>query len=216
MQRAYELIPRTPTCLVDGIHAQFVMMIDHLWLWSIGLAFHKQPYQHSWVFHILMHLGMGAKMGAKGWFGTLSQPYFERMWGWDSHSQNGDLGVHLSQPYFEKVWGWDPHSRNGDLGVHRDFQNFKIQLQGPNSLHWSILYIIGKLSKCRWKKWARMSHLDICSTSYDNNKKGPLKVGNRLDLGACKSSATHHWKALDKNYKFALDLIPIGGLNKKL
>ncbi len=70
-----------------------------------------------------------------------------------------------------------------------------------------------------------MSHLDSCSTSYDE-KKGresnwqfdsrPLKVGNRLDPGACKWSATHHWKALDKSYKFALDLIPIEGLNKKL
>jgi hypothetical protein len=29
-------------------------------------------------------------------------------------------------------------------------------------------------------------------------------------------NATHRWKALDENYKFALDLIPIGGLRKKL
>jgi hypothetical protein len=70
-----------------------------------------------------------------------------------------------------------------------------------------------------------MSHLDICSTSY-GRKKGresnrqfdsrPLKVGNQPDFGVCRWSVTHRWKALKESYKFALDLIPIGGLSKKL
>jgi hypothetical protein len=70
-----------------------------------------------------------------------------------------------------------------------------------------------------------MSHLDIYNRS-NGKKKGresnwqfdsrPLKVGNRPDPGACKWSAAHCWKALEKNYKFALDLIPIGGLGKEL
>jgi len=32
----------------------------------------------------------------------------------------------------------------------------------------------------------------------------------------CRWSATHCWKALKESYKFALDLIPIRGLRKKL
>jgi hypothetical protein len=70
-----------------------------------------------------------------------------------------------------------------------------------------------------------MSHLDVCSTSY-GKKKGqesnwqfdsrPLKVENQLDPGACRWNATYHWKALNESYKFALDLIPIGCLSKKL
>jgi hypothetical protein len=70
-----------------------------------------------------------------------------------------------------------------------------------------------------------MSHLDICSTSYDE-KKGresnwqfdfrPLKVGNWPDPGGCKWSATHCWKSLNEGYKFALDLITIRGLQRKL
>ncbi len=44
----------------------------------------------------------------------------------------------------------------------------------------------------------------------------PLKVGNRLDPGVCRWSATHRWKALKESYKFALDFIPIKGLRKKL
>jgi hypothetical protein len=90
---------------------------------------------------------------------------------------------------------------------------------------WSILYIIGKLSKCRCRKWPRMSHLDICITSY-GKKKGqesnwqfdsrPLKVRNRPNPDVCKGSVTQSWKDFKENYKFALDLIPIGGLRKKL
>ncbi len=70
-----------------------------------------------------------------------------------------------------------------------------------------------------------MNHLDIYNTSY-GKKKGresnyqfdsrPLKVGNQPDPGACRWCATHCWKALDKGYKFALDLISIGGLSKEL
>jgi hypothetical protein len=53
--------------------------------------------------------------------------------------------------------------------------------------------------------------LDICNTSY-GKKKGresnwqfdsrPLKVGNRLDPGVCRWSATYRWKALKESYKF--------------
>jgi len=42
--------------------------------------------------------------------------------------------------------------------------------RGQNTLHWGIFYIIGKLSKSRCRKWPRMSHLDICSTSYGKRK----------------------------------------------
>ncbi len=43
-----------------------------------------------------------------------------------------------------------------------------------------------------------------------------LKVENQPDSDACRWSVTHHWKALDESYNFALDLVPIGGLNKEL
>ncbi len=70
-----------------------------------------------------------------------------------------------------------------------------------------------------------MGHLDICNISYGKKKRREsncqfdsqaLKVGNQPDLGACRWSAIHRWKALKESYKFALDLIIIEGLNKKL
>jgi hypothetical protein len=72
---------------------------------------------------------------------------------------------------------------------------------------------------------ACMNHLDICSTSY-GKKKGheskwqfdswPPKIGNRPNPEACKWSATCHWKALNKSYKFASNLILIGGRDEEL
>jgi hypothetical protein len=97
--------------------------------------------------------------------------------------------------------------------------------RGQNTSHWSVFYIIEKLSKCKCRKWPRMGHLDIGSISY-GKKKGqesnwqfdsrPLKVGNQPNPDACRLSAIHRWKDLKEKYKFALDLIPIGGLSKEL
>jgi hypothetical protein len=42
--------------------------------------------------------------------------------------------------------------------------------RGQNTSHWCVIYIIGKKSKCRCRKWVCMSHLDICRTSCDKKK----------------------------------------------
>jgi len=70
-----------------------------------------------------------------------------------------------------------------------------------------------------------MSHLDICSLSYEQ-KKGresncqfdsrPLKVEYQPDSDVCRRIATWRWKALKESYKIASEFIPIKGLNKKL
>jgi hypothetical protein len=42
--------------------------------------------------------------------------------------------------------------------------------KGQDNSHWGVFYIIGKLSKCRCRKWPCLSHLDICNTSYGQKK----------------------------------------------
>jgi len=49
-------------------------------------------------------------------------------------------------------------------------KTLEFNCKGQNTLHWGVLYIVGKLSKCRCRKWPHMSHLDICITSYDKKK----------------------------------------------
>jgi hypothetical protein len=89
--------------------------------------------------------------------------------------------------------------------------------RGQNPSIGRLIYIIRKLLKPRCVKWARISHLDIWSISYDQKKNResnwqfdswPLKIRNRPDFFTCKRRATYHWKALD--------LITIGGLHMML
>ncbi len=50
--------------------------------------------------------------------------------------------------------------------------------KGQNTSSWGVLHVIGKLLKCRCRKWLCMSHLDICSTSY-GKKKGWATIKSR-------------------------------------
>jgi hypothetical protein len=104
-------------------------------------------------------------------------------------------------------------------------ESSELNCRGQNTSPWGVHYIVWKALKCRCRKWPRMSHSNIYSTSYVQ-KKGwesnwqfdsrPLKVGNRLNVGVCRKSATHRWKALKESYKFASNLIPIKGLSEEL
>ncbi len=54
----------------------------------------------------------------------------------------------LSQSYFERVWAWDSHYRNGDLGVLRDSRKFRVRLIGSKHLamgrslyHWKAIEV---------------------------------------------------------------------------
>jgi len=115
--------------------------------------------------------------------------------------------------------------KSGNLESSGTPENLELDCRGQNTLHWGVLYTIGKVLKCRCPKWPRMSHLDIFNPSY-GQKKGqesnwqfdsqPLKVGNRPKSDAYRRRETWHWKALKESYKIALDLIPIRGLSKKL
>jgi hypothetical protein len=66
----------------------------------------------------------------------------------------------------------------------------------------------GNLKHKLWQKKGRESN---CQFDFR-----PLKVGNGLDFLACRWRVTCRWKALNKGYNFALDLISIGGLHTKL
>jgi hypothetical protein len=122
-------------------------------------------------------------------------------------------------PTLREVWGRHSHSRKWDLGVLRDSEKLIARLQGSKHLTLKgVIYIVGKVLKCRCPKWPRMSHLDIYNTSY-GWKKGqesnwqfdsrPLKVRNRPNSSACMWSTTHRWKAFEEGYNFGLNLVPI-------
>ncbi len=115
--------------------------------------------------------------------------------------------------------------KSGDLESSGTLENLEFDFRGQNTSHWGVLYINGKVLKCKCPKWPRMSHLDICSPSY-GQKKGrksnrqfdsrPLKVGNRPFPDIYRRSEIGHWKALEESYNFGLDLTPIGGWSREI
>jgi len=135
------------------------------------------------------------------------------------------MGESVTTPLWAKCEDETHTPKSGNLESSGTPENSELDCSGQKTLHWSVLYTVGKVLKCRCPKWPRMSHLNICSPSY-GQKKGresnwqfdsrPLKVGNRPNPDVFRRSATWCWKALEKSYKIALDLILIRGLSKKL
>jgi hypothetical protein len=133
-------------------------------------------------------------------------------------------------PRVQRVWGNEPshsqvNSHVGSWSPERTPKSSERNCRGQNSSPRRVLYIIGKILKCRCLKWARMAHLDIWKTSYGQKKdresnwqfdSRPLKVTNRPDLLGCRQRATYRWKALDESYNFALDRTSIQGFLAKL
>jgi hypothetical protein len=145
-----------------------------------------------------------------------------------THKWTPMLGVWVPKCRNPTLEEWKDDSLPPKMGTRESPETPKISefdRKGQNTSHCDVFYIIEKLPKCKCRKWARMNHLDICRTNYDK-KKGresnwqfdsrPPKVRNRPNLGVCRWSATHRWKAFDEGYNFSLDLIAIGGLHRTL
>jgi hypothetical protein len=75
-------------------------------------------------------------------------------------------------PTLEK---WEDDSLTPKMGtweLARTPETSKFDCKGQNTSHQGVLYIIRKLLKCRCRKWACMSHLDICSQVMTKRKVG--------------------------------------------
>jgi hypothetical protein len=133
--------------------------------------------------------------------------------------------LHVATPLWAKCEDENHTPKSGKLESSGTLENLELDCRGQNTLNWGVLYINGNFLKCRCPKWPRMSYLDICSSNY-GQKKGresnwqfnsrPLKVKNRPKYDVFRRSSTWRWKALKESYKITSDLIPIGGLSKKL
>ena len=81
-----------------------------------------------------------------------------------------------------------PTPKVRDLESSETPECLELDSKAQNTLHWSVLGVIGKVLKRRYRKWPRIGHLDICRPSY-GQKKGresnwqfdsrSLKVENR-------------------------------------
>ncbi len=116
-------------------------------------------------------------------------------------NQNGIWFKLVTTPLWVKCEDETHIPKSGNLESSGTLENLEFDFRGQNTSHWSVLYTIGKVLKCRCPKWPRMSHLDNCISSY-GQKKGresncqfdsrPVKVENRPESDVCRRSATWH------------------------
>jgi len=135
------------------------------------------------------------------------------------------ISLYVATPLWGKCKDETHIPKSGNLESSRTPETLELNCRGQNTSRWGVLYTVEKVLKWKCRKWPRISHSDICSTSY-GWKKGresnwqfdsrPLKFGNQPDPDVWRWSATHPWKALEESYKFVLDLIPIRGLSWEL
>jgi len=65
--------------------------------------------------------------------------------------------------------------KSGNLESFEIPETSELNFRGQNTLPWGVLYTLGKVLKCRCRKWPRMSHSDICNISYDRKRAGTTK-----------------------------------------
>jgi hypothetical protein len=96
--------------------------------------------------------------------------------------------------------------------------------KSQNTSHWGVIYTLER-------SWSVDVENGLAWTFRHLQHKLWLKEGSKVKLAVwlpttkswestrpdvCGWSAKHCWKALEESYKFALDLIPIGGLSWEL
>jgi hypothetical protein len=170
--------------------------------------------------NLFLSFGLGSSQVVEAWWYTKLGPS-----PWKACALGKETKVGVATPLWGSCEVATHTLENGTWESSGTPKNSERNCRGQNTSHCNVIYIVEKVLKCRCPKWLRMSHLDICNTSY-GRKKGresnwqfdsrPLKVRNRPDSGVFRWSATHHWKALEESYNFGLDLVPIWVWSEKL
>jgi hypothetical protein len=101
--------------------------------------------------HLCRNLSLGLVTKAKACKGA-GQEECGRVWEWR-------LTLPSELPFWELESWWTLELSESNCA-------------SQNTSHWKVSYIIGKLLKCKCLKWACMTHLDICNTSYGKRKAG--------------------------------------------
>jgi hypothetical protein len=76
------------------------------------------------------------------------------------------------------VWGNEPSHFQGRPWKLESWWTFKClenDCRGQNPMDWGVLYTIEKLLKCRYLKWACMTHFNIWNTNYGQKKSRKSK-----------------------------------------
>jgi hypothetical protein len=84
--------------------------------------------------------------------------------------KRGGGGVAVPTPLWDECEDETHTPKSGKLESSGTPENSELDYRGQIFSHSSVLGVIGKFLKHRCLKWSCMSHLDICSPSYGQNK----------------------------------------------
>jgi len=76
----------------------------------------------------------------------------------------------VATPLWAKCENETHTPKSGNFESSGTPENLELDCRGQNTSHWGVIYIVGKVLNCRCPEWPRMSHLDICSLSYEQKK----------------------------------------------
>jgi hypothetical protein len=92
-----------------------------------------------------------------------------------------DDNLYVTTPLWPSVGVKPNTSKVGDLESSGTLECLEFDNKAQNTSHWSVLGVIGKVLKRKYRKWPRIGHLDICSPSYGQKKGWESDlVANRL------------------------------------
>jgi hypothetical protein len=114
--------------------------------------------------------------------------------------------------------------KSGNLESSGTPATSELDYRGQNTSPWGVLYIIKKALKCRCENglaWAiRTSVAQVMVERRAGSQTGSLTPDHKKSginpTMMCVDSVKIRWRNLEENYKIALDLIPIRGLNWEL
>jgi hypothetical protein len=99
--------------------------------------------------------------------------------------------IFVATPLWPSV-GVKPNTpKVGDLESSRTPECLEFNIKAQNYSHWGVLGVIEKVLKRRYRKWPRIGHLDICSSSY-GQKKG-REHASKSQLSATWLCGTLKW-----------------------
>jgi hypothetical protein len=81
-----------------------------------------------------------------------------------------DDNLYVTTPLWPSVGVKPNTSKVGDLESSGTLECLEFDNKAQNTSHWSVLGVIGKVLKRKYRKWPRIGHLDICSPSYGQKK----------------------------------------------
>jgi hypothetical protein len=88
-----------------------------------------------------------------------------------THSQVlGWTHLNVATPLWPSVGVKPNTSKVGDLESSRTPECLEFNNKAQNTLHWSVLSVIEKVLKRRYRKWPLIGHLDMCCPSYGQKK----------------------------------------------